>query len=203
MGDSLLTGAEGPICRPDPLHREVCCLLGAQVKDVRKKLPSIVGPQITIPYCFFRVGSNDIGRTSLRTRKKDFGALGQQVKGSGAQVMFSSIPSVTENDEGVNMMGQWINTCPQAWHAQQGFGFFDLCLIYTRPGLMATNRSTLSHRWKRILQWDLERFINRALNDLQRGLGVELWSLEQSLYVTCQCLWEGDVLVRSHSLVPR
>lgn len=39
IDDSLLKGAEGPICRPDPLHREVCCLPGARVKDVRNFLP--------------------------------------------------------------------------------------------------------------------------------------------------------------------
>ena len=29
VGDSILRGVEGPICRLDPLHREVCCLPGA------------------------------------------------------------------------------------------------------------------------------------------------------------------------------
>ena len=28
IGDSRLRGTEGPICRPDPSHREFCCLLG-------------------------------------------------------------------------------------------------------------------------------------------------------------------------------
>ncbi|KAK4826596.1 hypothetical protein QYF61_010358 [Mycteria americana] len=32
IGDSLLKGTEGSICRPDPLLREVCCLPGAWVK---------------------------------------------------------------------------------------------------------------------------------------------------------------------------
>jgi len=38
-GDSPLRGTEGPICQPDPSHREVCCLPGARVRDVVKKLP--------------------------------------------------------------------------------------------------------------------------------------------------------------------
>jgi len=29
IGDSLLRGMDSPICRPDPSHREVCCLPGA------------------------------------------------------------------------------------------------------------------------------------------------------------------------------
>ena len=32
VGDSLLMGTEGPVCRPDLTHRQVCCLPGAQVK---------------------------------------------------------------------------------------------------------------------------------------------------------------------------
>ena len=164
IGDSLLKGAEGPICRPDPLHREVCCLLGVRVKDVRKKLPSLVRPTDYYPLLFFQVGSDDLGRTSLRTLKKDFRALGRQVKGSGAQVVFSSIPPVIGNDEGLNMMGQRINTWLRAWCAWQGFGFFDLCSVCMRPGLLATNRSSFSHQWKGVLRWELGRFIHRALN---------------------------------------
>jgi len=42
IGDSLLRGTEGLICRPDPSNREVCCLPGARVRDVAKKLPGLV-----------------------------------------------------------------------------------------------------------------------------------------------------------------
>ncbi|RMC05489.1 hypothetical protein DUI87_18682 [Hirundo rustica rustica] len=33
VGDSLLRGIEGPICRLDPSHREVCCLPRAQIQN--------------------------------------------------------------------------------------------------------------------------------------------------------------------------
>lgn len=39
VGDSLLRGTEGPICRLDPSRREVCCLPSAQVRDITRKLP--------------------------------------------------------------------------------------------------------------------------------------------------------------------
>ena len=81
IGDALLKGAEGPIHRPEPLHRELCCLLGARVKDIRKKLPSLVRPSDYYPLLLFQVGSDGIGRTSLKTLKKDFRDLGQQMKG--------------------------------------------------------------------------------------------------------------------------
>jgi len=38
VGDSLLSGAEAPICYPESLSREVCCLSGAHVKDVTERL---------------------------------------------------------------------------------------------------------------------------------------------------------------------
>jgi len=33
---------EAPICRPDTLSGEVCCLPGAHIRDVTKRLPSLV-----------------------------------------------------------------------------------------------------------------------------------------------------------------
>jgi len=44
LGDSLLKGTEGPIRPPDPSHREICCLPGARVRDVARKLPGLVQP---------------------------------------------------------------------------------------------------------------------------------------------------------------
>ena len=152
IGDSLLKGAEGPICRPDPLNREICCLLGAQIKDLRKKLPTLVRPSDYYPLLLFQIGCDDIGRTSIKTMKKDFRALGRQVKGSRAQVVFSSIHPVIGSDEGLNMMGQqivclrWANrwACLRGWCARQGVGFFDFCSACTRPGLLATAGTTLA-----------------------------------------------------------
>ena len=139
IGYSLLKGAEGPICRPDPLDREVCCLPVAQVKDVRKKLPSLVWPSDYYPLLLFQVGSDEVGRT-LRTMKKDLRALRRLVKGSGAQVVFSS--PVTGNNEGLDVMSQWINNWLSAWCHRQGFGFFDLGSIYMSPSLLTTDRNS-------------------------------------------------------------
>lgn len=41
-GDSLLRVTEGPVRWTDPPLREVCCLPGACVKDITRKLPSLV-----------------------------------------------------------------------------------------------------------------------------------------------------------------
>ena len=42
--DSLLWGMEGSICRPNPTCREVCCLPGTRVRDISRKLPSLIHP---------------------------------------------------------------------------------------------------------------------------------------------------------------
>ena len=42
VGDSLLRGTEGPICWPDPTCREVCCLPGAHIRDIARKVLGLV-----------------------------------------------------------------------------------------------------------------------------------------------------------------
>ena len=58
IGDSFLRGTEGPICRPDPSHREVCCLPGARVRDVAKELPGLVRPSDYYPLLVIQVGGD-------------------------------------------------------------------------------------------------------------------------------------------------
>ena len=131
---------------------------------MRKKLPSLVRPTDYYPLLLFQVGSDDLGRTSLRTLKKDFRALGRQVKSSGAQVVFSSIPPAIGNNEGLGIMGQRINTWLRAWCARQGFGFFDLGSVCKSLGWPAADRSGFSHWLRGLLRQELGRFIHRALN---------------------------------------
>ncbi|KGL92731.1 hypothetical protein N301_10736, partial [Charadrius vociferus] len=164
MGDSILRGTEGPICRPDPLYREVCCLPGARVRDVKRKLPSLVRQSDYYPLLVFQIGSDDVVRRTPRAMKKDFRALGRLVKGSGAQVLFSSVPPVAGNDEEVNWKSQQVNDWLRTWCHRQGFGFFDHGLIYRSPGLLAADGKSLSRRGKMVLGTELAGLIGRALN---------------------------------------
>ena len=91
VGDSLLRGTEAPICRPDALSREVCCFPGARIRDVTERLPSLVQSTDYYPLLLFHVGTSDTARSSLRTIKKDYRALGAAVRDSGVQVVFSSV----------------------------------------------------------------------------------------------------------------
>ena len=90
VGHSLLKGTEGPICRPDPSHREVCCLPGARVKDITGELLGLVRISDYYPLLVVQVGSDEIAGRNPKAIKRDFRALGRLVE--GAQVVFSSVP---------------------------------------------------------------------------------------------------------------
>jgi len=102
IGDSFLKVTEDPICRPDPPHREVCCLPEAWVRDITRKLAGLVRSSDYYPLLVVQVGSDKVRDKSTWEIKRDFRALGRQVKGSGKQVVFSSIPPIAGEDEGRN-----------------------------------------------------------------------------------------------------
>jgi len=91
VGSSLLRATEAPICHPDALSREVCCLPQAHIRDVTKSLPSLVSSNDYYPLLLFHVGTNDTARKSLRSIKQDYRDLGAAVRDSGVQVASSSI----------------------------------------------------------------------------------------------------------------
>ena len=91
VGDSLLWGMEGSICQPDPTCREVCCLPGAHIRDITRKVPGLVCSSDYCPLLIVQVSSDEIVQGSLRAIKKDVRGLGQMVEGVGVQVLFSSL----------------------------------------------------------------------------------------------------------------
>ena len=136
IGDSLLRGREGPIYTPDLLPREVCWLAGAQVEDVKRKLPTLVWPSDFYLLLIFYVGSDEVAIRSPRVVKTNFRALGQLIKGSGAQVPFSSVLSVAENDEGRNRKAS--RSIPASERGVTGriLGFLIMSQVYTTPRLL-------------------------------------------------------------------
>jgi len=111
-----------------------------------------------------QVGGDEITERSPKAIKGDFRALGQLAEGSGAQEVFSSIPSVaansTERDKKTHLINRWLRD----WCCRWNFGFFDHGEVYTAPGLLAVDRVQLSQRGKRILAHELLGLIERALN---------------------------------------
>jgi len=111
-----------------------------------------------------QVGGDEIADRSPKAIKRGFRALGQQVEGSGAQVVFSSFPSVaeknTERDRKTHLINRWL----RGWCRRWNFGFFDYGEVYMALGLLATDGVQLSQRGKRILADELAGLIERALN---------------------------------------
>lgn len=168
VGDSLLRGTEGPICRPDPSHREVCCLPGARVRDVNRRLPELIQPSDYYPLLVVQVGSEDVNRRGTKVIKKDFKALGQSVHGTGTQVIFASVPVLAGMDEELNKessrKAHLINRWLKDWCHRQNFGFFDHGASSMVPTLLKSDGLHPSRESKRIIAHKLAGLIRRALN---------------------------------------
>ena len=155
VGDSLLQGTEGPICRPDPTRREVCCLPGARVRDISKIIPGLIQPSDYYPLLIIQACGKEIDKESLRSIKKDFRRMGRLLEGAGVQVVFSSTPMVSGKGTGRIQKTQLLNRWLKSWCRHMNFGFFDHGTIYTALGMMAADASSLSLRGKRILAEEL------------------------------------------------
>ncbi|GAB0210155.1 hypothetical protein GRJ2_003481300 [Grus japonensis] len=164
VGDSLLRGTAGPLCRADPPLREACCLPGARVKDIMRKLPSLVRPSDCYPLLLLHVGGDEAETCNAKAIKRDFRLLGWSLKDLGPQVIFSSLLPVEGSNVGRNRRTQSINTWLCGWCQRHNFEFFDNGTAYTAPGLMNSDRIHLSQRGKRIFAQELARLIDRALN---------------------------------------
>lgn len=88
------------------------------------------------PLLLFHVGGSEAATGSPRAIKRDFWTLGQLVRGSGAQLAFSSILPVVGSDTGRNRQTQPINTWLHVWCHWQNFSFFDNRMVYMARGLL-------------------------------------------------------------------
>ena len=142
----------------------MCCLPGARVRDISRRLPGLIRPSDYYPLLIIQAGSDEVAERSLRAIKKDFRGLGRVVEGAGVQVVFSSIPSVagrdTERYQKTHLINKWL----KSWCKSRDFGFFDHGETYSAPGMMAANESSLSLRGRRILAEELAGLIDRSLN---------------------------------------
>ncbi|XP_042725317.1 uncharacterized protein LOC122178868 [Lagopus leucura] len=164
VGDSLLRGTEGPICRPDPTRREVCCLPAARVRDISRKLPSLIHPSDYYPLLIVQAGSDEIPVRSLRIIKNDFRRLGKLVDGAGIQVVFASIPLVAGMNAEMTRKSHLINAWMRGWCKRKNFGFFDHGVVYSASGLRSADGNCLSPKGRRILAQELAGLVERALN---------------------------------------
>ena len=82
-------------------------------------------PSDYYPLLAIQAGNNEVVERSLKSLKKDFKALGWLIEGSGAQVVFSSIPQVEGKTTGRGWETYLINTWLRDWCHRRNSGFFD------------------------------------------------------------------------------
>ncbi|XP_059569259.1 uncharacterized protein LOC109285671 [Alligator mississippiensis] len=125
IGDSILRGMEGPICRQDPSAREVCCLPGAKIWDVMEVIQARIKPTDYYPLVLVHVGTNDAARRTPDHLMVDYSALGGVLKEFGAQVVFSSILPVNGRGRRHENCIRETNWRLRQWCLEAGFGFLD------------------------------------------------------------------------------
>jgi len=152
------------MCRADPPLRQVCCFPGAQVKDITRKLPSLVRPSDCYPLLPFRVGGDEATACCPTVIKRDFRALGWLVRERRARVIFSSLLPVVGSNIRRNRCTQSTNTWLRAWCHGRNLGFFDNGRAYMAPGLLVTDGIHLSQSRKSVFAHKLVGLIGRALN---------------------------------------
>ena len=69
---------------PNSLHRKVCCLPGAQIRDGKQK--DYQQPSDYYSLLIFHVGTNNVKSRSQRSIKRDFRALRRWLKDSGREI---------------------------------------------------------------------------------------------------------------------
>lgn len=95
VDNSLLGGTGAPISWPDVLSREVCCLLGAGIRVVTERLPSLVEDTKHYLLLLFCMGTSGTGRSRLSRIRKDCRALGITVRNFAELLFFSWVLLVT------------------------------------------------------------------------------------------------------------
>ena len=68
-----LWGTKGPVCCLDPSHREVCCLPGAQVRDVTRDITHLVKSSDYYCLLVFHIGNEEVGKTSSQAIRGTLG----------------------------------------------------------------------------------------------------------------------------------
>ena len=75
-GSSFWEEQRPPVCCPDLTCREVCCLPGAQVRDITRRLLSLVCPSDSYPLLIVQGCSSEVTERRLNASTKDGFAVG-------------------------------------------------------------------------------------------------------------------------------
>ncbi|XP_059576257.1 uncharacterized protein LOC132247667 [Alligator mississippiensis] len=146
VGNSILRGKEGPICRLDPMVREVSCMAGAKIRDITEAIPALIKPSDYYPMVLVHVGTNNVARMSPDHIMKDFHELGDSLKKTGAQVVFSSILPVGSSQRRQGAHIKEVNRRLQSWCLQESFGFYSHDQHFQGGGFLGDDNLHLSPR---------------------------------------------------------
>jgi len=94
--------------------------------------------------------------------KRDFRALGNLLKGSGVQAVFSSVLSVGNWDLDKRRRGDTLNEWLCEWCHAQGFGYYGLGHRLEKRGMLMADRNWLTRMATDILGSRLAGLISRA-----------------------------------------
>ncbi|XP_059573298.1 uncharacterized protein LOC132244815 [Alligator mississippiensis] len=164
IGDSILRGLEGPICRPDPMTWEVCFMPGAWVRDITESIPAYIRPTDQYPMVVIHVGMNDAARGNLNRIMKDFEALGAKLKEMGVQVVFSSLLPVSRRGRRHDACIGEVSQHLWSWCRQAGLGFLDNDPCFWVGDLLGWDGLHLSRKGKRVFSSRLADLVQQALN---------------------------------------
>ena len=120
-------------------YLDVCCLMGAHIRDITERLPNLAQSTDYYPLLLFHMGTDDTARSSLRRIRIDYRALGEMAKDSVAQVVFLSVLMIKgkgfERDRRIWKIKKWL----QDWCHSQGFGYLDHGNCFEKPGLLGVD----------------------------------------------------------------
>lgn len=94
------------------------------------------------PLLLFHLGTNDMVKQNLGRINQNFRALGTQVKGTGAQVIFSFVLPLRSRGAGRGLHIMQINI----WLQLQGFGFYDHKTFFDKYSLLERHGVHLSRK---------------------------------------------------------
>lgn len=124
---------------------------GACIHDVTKRLPILIKACNYHPFLLLHVGTK-VATRKLLNIKRDFISIGKMLKGSGVQVVFSSILPVGYWDPKMRQHTNQVNYCLHSWGHAQGFGLYGLWCFSEIPGMLMPDGAHLM-KWGKSCPW--------------------------------------------------
>ena len=151
-GDSIQGGTTSIQGGPGNLSRELCCLLGARVRDVTETPPHVI-KQDHHPLAVIQVGSWEDAMRKWQNIRKGLCIPWKDAKGIGrARSVLLCPPELPGGFSSVLLTGDWVpegrrrteevNYWLRGWCRDRGFVYPDLGHAFERPGVSMRRNAT-------------------------------------------------------------